>query len=650
MTGSAPAALSPAGLTFDERGLPFDTRYADVYKSRFGAVDEAEHVFAAGSLIGERSAAGSLGTLLELGFGLGVNLFATWRARERFGWCRPLHYVGIDAHPPGLADARRAWETFGLEGPLRDALEAQWPLPTRGRHRLRLPAGIILTLILDDVERALSGLDCIVDAVYLDGFSPDRNPRMWSAPLMRSLARSCRPGRTTVATYSTAATVRESLSGAGFRVERVRGYGTKRHALRGRYAPDWTPRPAGSESAPLAADAPVAVVGGGLAGAMIAPAIAAGGRPVTWIGEPTAGAFGASGQPVLAAHPHLSPDDNPLSRLCRAALAAWRERDDPSSSTAGARAGAGPSSIEWRPRILAARGTAHAVELSALPRAAGLPEGFVRWLDPESASDVAGVAIPYGGLCLDRLPLLSARCGDPPEAGAVTWRRGRVARLDRSGRNWRLLGSRNELLAEGEAVVLATGDAGAGLVDGLPPVARIRGQSSVVVDPELAGLRAVIGADAYACPLAGGRILVGASYDARDLDAPDPLDDAGNLERLARLVPDVGRERRVVASAVGFRHVLPDRLPAIGPVLDADPVRADPMPWRRNDRLTLPRLPGLFTAGGFGSRGVLWSALAAALLADMFDGAPTLLARPLRDAVDPARFARRALRRGRAPD
>ena len=68
--------------------------------------------------------------------------------------------------------------------------------------------------------------------------------------------------------------------------------------------------------------------------------------------------------------------------------------------------------------------------------------------------------------------------------------------------------------------------------------------------------------------------------------------------------------------------------------------------YQRNDRLALPRCPNFIVAGGFGSRGLLWAALAARWISDELTGAAPVLPRELREAIDPARFMRRTLRKG----
>ena len=85
-----------------------------------------------------------------------------------------------------------------------------------------------LRLVIGDARVTLPTWDDAADAWFLDGFSPAKNPELWEPTLMAEVARHTRPGGT-AATYSAAGAVRRGLEAAGFQVERVPGFGRKRH-------------------------------------------------------------------------------------------------------------------------------------------------------------------------------------------------------------------------------------------------------------------------------------------------------------------------------------------------------------------------------------------------------------------------------------
>ena len=139
-------------------------------------------------------------------------------------------------------------------------------------------------------------------------------------------------------------------------------------------------------------------------------------------------------------------------------------------------------------------------------------------------------------------------------------------------------------------------------------------------------VHAVVLRGGMALPAIEGLCVTGASYDPDDPDPHLRVDShAGNLERLARILPETldALDPASLQGRVAFRAVAPDRLPLAGPY---------------------PGQAGLYGAFAYGSRGILWSALMAELLASQLEGEPLPLEAQLADAVDPGRFLRRAER------
>ena len=185
-------AVEPVALSFDARGAPVSERYGDVYASRDGALEQARHVFLGGTGCAERWRGRRQFVVLENGFGLGVNFLATWQA-WRDDPARPhgLHFVSIERHPLPASSIVNAVPVQLRE--LAARLAAQWPLAIAGLHRCEFEQGrVALTLALGDARAIAPELRLGADAIFLDGFAPDRNPEMWEAPLLRSIARLAR--------------------------------------------------------------------------------------------------------------------------------------------------------------------------------------------------------------------------------------------------------------------------------------------------------------------------------------------------------------------------------------------------------------------------------------------------------------------------
>ncbi len=230
--------LVPATLTFSASGVPFSVQYGDIYHSDSGGPGQARHVFLAGNRLPERWRDRDSFVILETGFGTGLNFLATWQA-----WlddphaCQQLHYLSVEKHPfraNDLSAIQAAWPEFaGLAAELR----ANWPTLTPGFHRLEFAGGrLTLTLLLGDAAQILARLEAGVDAVYLDGFAPGKNPDIWSAEVLGQIARLANTDAT-VATWSVSTAVRSNLRQAGFDVAKAPGFASKRDMLIGRFIP-----------------------------------------------------------------------------------------------------------------------------------------------------------------------------------------------------------------------------------------------------------------------------------------------------------------------------------------------------------------------------------------------------------------------------
>ena len=228
--------LSPAVLMTRPDGTPCSEIYGDVYHSVHGAQAQSRHVFLKGNGLPERWKEKIRFGILETGFGLGLNFLSTWLAwRNDPHACQTLHFVSLEKHPFSVRDlklAHAAWPEFS---DIASALHQRWPKLTPGEHRLEFDGGrIVLRLIFGDAVATLPGLGARVDAFFLDGFSPARNPDLWSPGLLRSLARLANPGAT-LATWSVAGCVRRSLREAGFVVHKRPGFAGKRQMLAGHH-------------------------------------------------------------------------------------------------------------------------------------------------------------------------------------------------------------------------------------------------------------------------------------------------------------------------------------------------------------------------------------------------------------------------------
>jgi len=230
----------PTPVTRAEDGTPFQPLYDDVYCSRSGA-GQARDVFVMGAGLPELLASGREVVVVETGFGLGLNASA---ALDELGAAGAggavLRYVSIELHPVAPGDLEGAHADLGLDSIGARAVREAYPrLLERGLAEVEIEGRRArLELRLGDGAAALAGIEGgSADALFLDGFAPAKNPGLWSDAVYVELARIARPGAR-LATYTAARAVREGLARAGFEVERLPGFGLKKHRLAGRWPAD----------------------------------------------------------------------------------------------------------------------------------------------------------------------------------------------------------------------------------------------------------------------------------------------------------------------------------------------------------------------------------------------------------------------------
>jgi tRNA 5-methylaminomethyl-2-thiouridine biosynthesis bifunctional protein len=643
--------IVPAAPAFDAAGTPWSPDYGDVFHSADSGPAQARHVFLAGNDLPARWAGARVFTIVETGFGLGLNFLATWQA-WRADAARPerLHYVSIEKHPflrEGLAALHARYPEFA---PLAAELQAAWPLPLPGLHRLHFESErVALTLALGDVADVLPQLRLAADAFFLDGFSPERNSDMWTTGVMRLLARLARPGAT-AATYTAARGVRDALAAAGFAPGLRPGFGRKRSMLAARFAPPGLRRDA-PPAQPQWSERRAIVIGAGLAGAAVSERLVARGWRIDLVERHPAPAMEASGIAAGVFHPHLSRDDSILSRLTRAgslyALGRWRALEAAGERFSWACCGA----------LQMAKDAKEEARMAATVRGLGFPVAYVDYLPRASARDRAGGDLRAGGWWFPEGgwmrpgELVAAQISAARARGGLTFHAGSaVHELASEGGRWKALAADGTVIARAPVVVLANAADAARLAALGAPLKRVRGQLTLLPGGSFAALRAVLAGAGHLAPSADGTAVVGATYDFDDEDAePREEGHTGNLARLEKLLPGAAArfDPASLGGSVGFRCVATDRLPLIGALPDApalDGPRAG-VPAQRD----LPRTPGLYGLLALGSRGLTWAALGAEQLAGMIEGEPPPLESDLVDATDPGRFALRRLRRGK-PD
>ncbi|MCM0607347.1 MAG: FAD-dependent 5-carboxymethylaminomethyl-2-thiouridine(34) oxidoreductase MnmC [Xanthomonadaceae bacterium] len=328
------------------------SEYNDIYFSTYGAIAESEHVYINGNDLASRLKESKEFWIGEIGFGAGINFTTTLRSHEQFPNTH-LHYLSVENAP-----LERSFLIHTYAKHLSDLLQySEWTklypeFPTAGFYNLKISYNITLHLLLGDAEQALKQWIAPhdfegMDAWYLDGFTPSKNESAWSQKLLKTVAELSKI-RTSIATYSVASGVRESLQQSGFEVEKAPGIGMKKHCLKGvlthlqsRASPidPWYSIPKNKEKTQS-----ITVFGSGLAGASVARELAENGFNIRVLEPESEIAFGASGNSAGIFMPHLSNETNDTSRFSLHSFQVFQRWFDRYGSGLGERSGL----TEWK--------------------------------------------------------------------------------------------------------------------------------------------------------------------------------------------------------------------------------------------------------------------------------------------------------------
>ena len=379
----------------------------------------------------------------------------------------------------------------------------------------------------------------------------------------------------------------------------------------------------------------IVVIGAGICGATITNELLERGKAVCIVDAAPSPASACSSHAYAIAHPHIGKGSPRLLRLTRIAFLLAESRWGKVWNQHGIFQPTKKDKVFDR------------TEMTHYLSSLGLEESIALPLDADEASEICGIT--QSGVWLPRgasLNLSDAtyQALKNHDRLSCIWN-AQITRLENRNDQWLLFNAKNEVIVSADKLVIAAAMESKALLSSIGirvPLKPVRGQLSIFSikknDPWVEKLPSVgISGDGYCLPaeqMADGsyRWIVGSTFDEGEDDLSSrAVSDEFNREQAKGLVDYAqGKPEGLQSSGnfVGVRCVAGDRLPMMGP---------------------LTQRPGIYLATALGSRGVLWSALAAKLIsAQVLEEDLGLLTRfgfaaDLVAALAPARFFAGAL-------
>ncbi len=678
----APAnTVELAALNWDAEGQPVSSVFGDVYFSTASGLEETRHVFLRHNQLLERWTAlaeTSHFTIAETGFGSGLNFLAAWEL-----WLKTapesaqLHFVTVEKFPLSKTDLTRALALWPELKHLADQLIENYPVFVgTGFHRLNFMNGRIkLTLIIDDAAQGFSKLlasthplymrsGVKVDAWFLDGFAPSKNPHMWSDELFHCIHNLSRP-ETTAATFSAAAIVKNGLKNAGFAIQKVAGFGRKRemvkaqftaepeplnpddYRFRGSFSPYPVPWPIDANKSECS-EKRALIIGGGLAGCHSARALAERGWQVKILERHSSLAQEGSGNPQGVLYAKLSPLDEAQAAFNLASLQYALHFYRPLWESIGDQCG-----------VLQLAYKSSEADLHELLKAKFADAtALVEFVTSVTASKLAGISLTQSGLFFPQAGWIDPRklCAhlvDHPNIQAEY--DVQISLLKRVENSWHVQSDKGETQSAPVVIIASAKDALHFEQANHLPIKSIRGQVTFIPEKSTtATLKTVVCAEGYISPAQDSVFCTGATFNLKDTEtAARTSDHQTNVDNLREHLPtfEIDVNATDLTGRVAFRCSLPDYLPCVGGLPMVDKLVEDFAPLRKNAQAGITASgsywPGLYINIGHGARGLAYTPLCAELLAAEINNEPTPLPRELVSALNPARFVIRDLTRSK---
>lgn len=618
--------------------------FGDVYFNSNQALETGTYDYLAGNDLPQRwdtCVEQDCFVVAETGFGSGLNFLLLWRLWEQHKHKpRQLHFISCELHPLTVEQLKTVWSTFPELSDQSDVLLAHYPSHRAGYHHIRLGETVSLTLMLGDATASLAQCHAAVDAWFLDGFDPKRNPEMWSESLFQQVARLS-PVGCTAATYTAASQVRKQLEAVGFQVNKRKGFGKKREMITAVRTAKNKPKALKQNWAPIkkAATKPdsssldVVVLGGGIAGLSVTRACALAGLSVTLV-DATEPMQGASGNEAAMVMPYLTAQSSPE------ALFYWR-------------------AFEYATNAYSSPNT----------EACFRPLGVKAWCVDDKQQQWSDTLFDVHDWPCELIQKATESV-IYPRAGAIDTQTLKdhwlsyaaqvmtadVAEIKKNGGKWQLLDGHQNSIKSCDVLVVTAGINSLNFAPfaALPLVPK-HGQVSIIQSEAEWPFERIQKHQGYAIPLSEKRCLLGATFDHMDesmwFQTPQLYADhwTRNMSQWQGFKAWQWPKHQIVGGKAGIRTTTPDHLPVCGTVVDANAFKQDYADlhhgrhWQNYP--AAKTLANLYVMTGLGARGFTSAPLLGQLLSDMILGRPLPLELDLCRQLHPNRFLYRQMKK-----
>ena len=638
--------IQHAKIHFNQENTPVSDKFDDVYFSNQDGLAETHYVFLEGNQLWERwvNYQEAHFVIAETGFGTGLNFFAVTTLFREFRQKYPdsplkrLYFISFEKYPLLLYALQQAHLAYPQFSHLAQHLQQHWLNPIQGCYRFHFDE-TTLDLWFGDVAENLPQLGDYmngkIDAWFLDGFAPSKNPDMWNEQLYQQMFRFTKP-QGTFATFTAASAVRKGLENAGFNIKKRKGFGKKRECLSGQKthekltalsAPWFHSQPANLN------EQDIAIIGGGIASLCTAISLVKRGAKITIYCEDEQTALNASGNKQGAFYPQLSDDNERNIRFYIHAFAyglqflqwAIQQKIEFEHEFCGVALCAYNDKAESKLNKIAAL---------------NLPSDLYQSLSQTELSEKVGLPLPFGGGFIPQGAWLAPR-QLVQHAFAFLEKQGvqiktsqKVTALSQTEYGWQITTAENETFCH-EVVVLANGHKLTEFEQTQKlPLYPVRGQvSQIPTSSNLLKLKTVLCYDGYLTPVdqAKASHCIGASHVRDNATREFSLaEQQENQQKIQQNIPEDWTkevDKSGNLARIGVRCSVRDLTPMMGAIPHFSAQQAQYQNLFNLRRRKQPieqaeNYPNLYLIGALGSRGLTSAPFLGETLASLIYGEP----------------------------
>ncbi|MFV0249268.1 MAG: tRNA (5-methylaminomethyl-2-thiouridine)(34)-methyltransferase MnmD [Tenacibaculum sp.] len=207
-------------ITSDGSTSVYLPEWNEYYHSKHGAIKEAYHVFIRNGL--EKLQKNAI-SILELGFGTGLNCFITFLESKN-----KINYTGVDAYPLSAHELSKLNYISELKAEKHTAIfnklhELSWGKKHSITHNFFLTKQLKFFKDITDVS--------CYDLIYFDAFGARVQPELWTEEIFFKMFKALNANGFLV-TYAAKGSVRRAMQAVGFLVKKLPGPPGKREMLR----------------------------------------------------------------------------------------------------------------------------------------------------------------------------------------------------------------------------------------------------------------------------------------------------------------------------------------------------------------------------------------------------------------------------------